>query len=79
MTELTFEATVNRIERLAEEHGGTVSAEDVEGDDVLARNRSVTSAAGHMLAGDTHVLSRPAEAEGDWFPYAELTFRDSAG
>jgi hypothetical protein len=78
VNDLTFEATVTRIARLAKEHGGTISAEDVEGDDALARNRSVTSAAGHMLAGDTHVVSRPAEAAGLWFPYAELTFSDPA-
>ena len=78
MTELTFEATVSRIERLAAERGGTVSAEDVEHDEPLARNRSVTSAAGHMLAGGTNVASRPADEAGEWFPYAELTFREPA-
>jgi hypothetical protein len=74
MSTLSFEATVVRLTRLAARQGGTVSAADVEADDPLARDRSTTSAAGHLLAGGTDVVSRPAEAADGWFPYAELTF-----
>jgi hypothetical protein len=82
VSELSFEATVIRIARMAARQGGSLSAGDVEHDDVLARNPSVTSAAAHMLAGGVNVVSRPPDAECKWFPYAELTFtrmRDADG
>lgn len=75
MTGLSFEATVVRLTHLAAARGGTVSAADVEQDDMLARDHATTSAAARMLASGTEVVPAPAVDEaGQWFPYAELTF-----
>ena len=71
---LPFEETVVRIARLASGQGGTISAADVEADDVLGRDRDTTVAAAHMLAEGTNVVSQPADEDTEWFPYAELTF-----
>jgi hypothetical protein len=70
---LSFEATVVRIARLAAVRGGTLAAADVEGDELLARDRGTTSAAARMLAGGTEVVSEPAAEHGRWFPFARLT------
>jgi hypothetical protein len=70
--QLTFEQTVNRIVELAAERGGTVGRADIEADAALARDRSLTSAAGHSLAGGTNVAA--SAAEGGWFPYERLSF-----
>jgi hypothetical protein len=71
---LTFEASVDRITSLAASRGGTVSAADVESDELLARDPATTSAAAHLLAGGTDVRSQPADDSSEWFPYAQLTF-----
>jgi hypothetical protein len=74
MQPLSFEASVLRIARLAAGLGGTITAEDVERDDVLARDHDTTAAAAHLLAGGTNVVSTPPEEPDSWFPYGELTF-----
>jgi hypothetical protein len=75
---LTFEATVARLARLAAARGGTVVAEDVELDELLARDRGTTSAAARMLATGTDVVSTPGTEPDRWFPYAQLTFTQIA-
>jgi hypothetical protein len=74
MQPLTFEASVLRLARLAARLGGTLTAEDVERDEVLARDHETTAAAAHLLAGGTNVVSTPPEEADSWFPYGELTF-----
>jgi len=69
---LSFEQTVERLVRLAGEHAGTLTRVQVEADDELGRDRALTSAAAHSLAGGTNVVSTPSE--GGWFPYEWLTF-----
>jgi hypothetical protein len=71
---MTFDMTVKRIFELAAEHGGTVSAEEIEADPTLSGDRSLTSAAGHMLAGGTNVSAEPNRDDAHWFPYRRLTF-----
>jgi len=70
--QLTYEETVNRIIRLAEERGGTITRADIEADEDLSRDHSLTSAAGHSLAGGTNVAS--VSADDGWFPYEQLSF-----
>jgi len=71
---MNFEMTVKRIFELAAAESGTVTAEQIEGDPELAGDRSLTSAAGHMLAGGTNVSAEPNRDEAHWFPYGRLTF-----
>ncbi len=71
---LSFEATVVRITHLAVRQGGSVTAADIEQDDLLAVDRRTTSAAGRMLAGGTDVVAQPTLDSARWFPFAELTF-----
>jgi hypothetical protein len=72
---LSFEATVVRLTRVAAARGGTISAADVEEDELLARDRGTTSAAARMLATETDVVSIPETDPERWFPYARLTLR----
>lgn len=74
MPELSFEATVARLARLAAARGGTVVAADVERDELLAQDPDTTSAAARMLASGTDVVATPETGPGHWFPYAQLTF-----
>lgn len=78
MAELSFEATVVRLARLAAARGGTLAAADVERDELLARDPDTTSAAARMLAGGTDVVATPETEPGRWFPYAQLTFTRSS-
>jgi hypothetical protein len=73
---LSFEESVVRIARLANRQGGTVRADDVEGDEMLARDQATTSAAGHQLAAGANVVAAPQDDEERWFPYEELTFAE---
>jgi len=74
VSELSFEATVVHLARLAAANGGTVAAADVEQDELLAADRSTTSAAARMLASGTDVVATPATDPEHWFPYAQLSF-----
>lgn len=71
-TSLGFAETVARIRDLAAMSCGTVTGEQVEQDERLARDRRLTCAAGRQLASGTRV-SAIAAKEG-WFPYASLSF-----
>jgi hypothetical protein len=44
--------------------------------DELAADRETTSAAGHMLAGSTNVLTFGGSESRDWFPYSGLRFTE---
>lgn len=73
---MLFERALQRIGELAREHGGTVTAAQIEADPELAADRDTVCAAGHQLAGSTNVFSM-GEADaprGEWFPYAGLVF-----
>ena len=71
---MTYDEAMARLVELAREHGGVVTAHDVESDSELAAEQAIASAAGHALAGSTNVFSSPSD-EG-WFPYAELRFSE---
>jgi hypothetical protein len=71
---LSFEASVVRLARLAAVRGGTITAGDVEQDELLAGDHGTTSAAARMLAGGSEVVSEPSTDPVRWFPYAQLTF-----
>ena len=73
---LTFEEATSRIVALARDHDGTVTAADVERDDVLTTDRDVVNAAARALAGSTNVFSVDEPDERDWFPYSSLTFSE---
>jgi hypothetical protein len=71
---VTYDDAMDRLVAIAKRNDGVVTARDVEGDNDLAADQAITSAAGHALAGSTNVLAS-ANAEG-WFPYAELRFTE---
>jgi hypothetical protein len=73
---MEFEQAVQQIIRLAVEHRGTVTAAQIESDDELEIGRETTSAAGHMLAGSTNVLTFGGSEGRDWFPYSGLLFTE---
>jgi hypothetical protein len=75
---LGFEESIARITELASGQGGTITAADIEADEVLARDREMTAAAAHQLAGVANVIAVKAAESTEWFPYDELAFVDEA-
>lgn len=71
---LTLERTLMRLVALAVARGGTLAAGDVEQDEQLTRDRSLTSAAARMLAGGA--AARGEAAASGWFPFNRLTLTD---
>ena len=72
---MTFEEASQRLIRLARDHGGVVTAAQVERDGELSRDIELVSAAARALDGSTNVFGTPrAPAEGGWFPFEELRF-----
>lgn len=63
-TRVTFEQTVVRIVDLAAAQGGTVTRPQIESDSSLDDDRTLTSAAGHSLAGGTNVAA--TSSHGGW-------------
>jgi len=74
---VTFDQATTRLVALARANGGTVTAQQVEGDEELASDRDLVSAAARALAGGTNVFAVEAEDNGrEWFPYSALTFSE---
>lgn len=76
---MEFERALQRIRELAQQHGGLVTAAQVEADPELSADRNIVSAAGHLLAGSTNVFSvgETDAARGEWFPYPALVFSET--
>jgi hypothetical protein len=71
---MTFEEATSRLVQLARADQGVVTADAVEQDSEMAREKLIVSAAAHALAGSTNVFATSG-APG-WFPYQELRFTD---
>ena len=68
---MTYEQAQDALLTLAREHGGLITAADVEADEALAADQPTVSAAARAFAGSTNVFAVPREDEG-WFPYSEI-------
>lgn len=71
MGEMTYEQAQDALLSLAKQHGGVISAADVEADDALAADQPTVSAAARAFAGSTNVFAVPREDDG-WFPFSEI-------
>jgi hypothetical protein len=72
---MTFDEASARLVRLARDHGGVVTAAQVERDGELSADSELVSAAARALDGTTNVFGTPrAPGEGGWFPFEELRF-----
>jgi hypothetical protein len=72
---MTFDEASARLVRLARDHGGVVTAAQVERDLELSADSELVSAAARALDGTTNVFGTPrAPGEGGWFPFEELRF-----
>jgi hypothetical protein len=72
---MTFEEATERLVRLARDHGGVVTAAQVERDGELSAESELVSAAARALDGTTNVFgTQRAPADGGWFPFEELRF-----
>lgn len=73
---LSYENTIARLLELAREHGGTVTAAQVEADPELAADQHLTSAAARALGGSTNVFSSDEPDGREWFPFSSLLFSE---
>jgi hypothetical protein len=72
---MTFDEASERLVRLARDHGGVVTAAQVERDGELTADSELVSAAARALDGTTNVFGTPrAAADSGWFPFEELRF-----
>jgi hypothetical protein len=69
---VTFEEVTARLLLLAQQSGGRVTAAQVEHDDRLSSDQSLTSAAALALAGSTNVFSFDETDDREWFPFSGL-------
>jgi hypothetical protein len=73
-TVMTFDEATTRLLEIARSKQGVVTAQTVENDADLAREKLIVSAAAHALAGSTNVFATSGGS--GWFPYEELRFTD---
>jgi hypothetical protein len=72
---MTFAEASERLVRLARDHGGVLTAAQVEQDGELSADSNIVSAAARALDGTTNVFGTPrAPADGGWFPFEQLRF-----
>ena len=72
---MTFAEASERLVRLARDHGGVVTAAQVERDGELSADSDLVSAAARALDGTTNVFGTPrAPTDAGWFPFEELRF-----
>ena len=74
-SQMTYAEAMARLVLLAKEHGGTLTAAQVEADELLSVDRDSVSAAARALAASTNAFSldKPEDARG-WFPFGSLVF-----
>jgi hypothetical protein len=68
----TYDEVTARLLALAEQGGGTVTAAQVEADELLSRDQNLTSAAARALAGSTNIFSFEETDDRTWFPFSGL-------
>jgi len=69
----TFDEATSRLLLLAKQNGGRVTAAQVESDEHLSADHSLTSAAARALEGSTNVFSFEETDDGRaWFPFSGL-------
>jgi len=76
---MTFEEAAHRLVELAVSNGGTVTAAQVESDEVFVAEHDLVSAAARALSGGTNVVTADDEDGRSWFPYSSLTFSEIYG
>ena len=70
---MTFDEATTRLVQLAKQGGGRVTAAQVESDERLSSDHSLTSAAARALEGSTNVFSFEEADDGRaWFPFSGL-------
>ena len=70
---MTFDEATARLLLLAKQHGGRVTAAQVESDERLSIDQNLTSAAARALEGSTNIFSFEEADDGrTWFPFSGL-------
>ena len=70
---MTFNEATARLLLLAKQNGGRVTAAQVEADERLSSDESLTSAAARALDGSTNIFSFEEADDGrTWFPFSGL-------
>ena len=69
---MTFDEATTRLLEIARSKDGVVTAQTVESDDDLAREKLIVSAAAHALAGSTNVFATSGGS--GWVPSQELPY-----
>jgi hypothetical protein len=64
------EQAVTRLLALLDANGGTLTAAVVEADSELAQDRVATTAAAHMLATESEIITGEETDARKWFPYS---------
>lgn len=78
-SEMNFEQAAARLVAMARLNHGTVTAAQVEADELLAGDKQLVRAAARALAGGTNARSADTRDGRGWFPYSTLTFSDLYG
>ena len=60
---MTYEQAQDALLALARQHGGLITAADVEADEALASDQPTVSAAARAFAGSTNVFAVPRDDE----------------
>jgi hypothetical protein len=70
---MNTEQAVARLLALLDAHGGTLTAAVVEADTELAQDRAATTAAAHLLATESGIITGEETDARNWFPYTLMT------
>lgn len=69
---VTYDEVTNRLLALAAQNGGKLTAAQVERDERLSLDPTLTTAAALALAGSTNIFSFDEPDERAWFPFSGL-------
>ncbi len=72
---MTIDEAVDRLEQLARENDGYLTAGLVEADSRLSSQPETTAAAAHKLATSPGVVCTDSDPDTGWFPYQEMVLR----
>jgi hypothetical protein len=70
---MNTEQAVARLLALLDAHGGTLTAAVVETDAELAQDPGATTAAAHLLATESGIITGEETDARNWFPYTRMT------
>jgi hypothetical protein len=63
---------VTRLLALLDAHGGTLTAAVVEADSELAQDPAAATAAAHLLATESEIITGEETDARKWFPYSSM-------